>query len=221
MIVWLASYPRSGNTLLRMALYHLCGVETHSVYDDPLFVQAGMSGVVGHELLPAPVEELAADGETYFVKTHTRPVDDSPAVCVVRDGRDVMVSLAKYNLAFNPQGEGAGGEFSRLVEDIVTASGGDDHWGEHVLSWAEAGAFLVRYEDLVAAPEAWLRGISCNLDLGLRVGGTMPGFGELHARWPKFFRSGRVGEWRKEFPPDLYELFWERHGEAMRRFGYV
>ena len=33
-IVWLASYPRSGNTFLRIVLHRLYGVPTYSVYDD-------------------------------------------------------------------------------------------------------------------------------------------------------------------------------------------
>ena len=34
MVVWLASYPRSGNTFLRIVLHRLYGVPTYSVYDD-------------------------------------------------------------------------------------------------------------------------------------------------------------------------------------------
>ena len=34
MIVWLASYPRSGNTFLRVVLHNVYGVSTYSVYED-------------------------------------------------------------------------------------------------------------------------------------------------------------------------------------------
>ena len=36
MIVWLAAYPRSGNTLLQLFLKQVFGVHTFSLYDDPL-----------------------------------------------------------------------------------------------------------------------------------------------------------------------------------------
>jgi hypothetical protein len=221
MIVWLASYPRSGNTLLRMALHHMCRVKTYSVYNDPLFVNEGMSDAVGHEILPAPVGELAAREETYFVKTHARSANKSPAVCMVRDGRDVMVSLARYNMAFAHPMKAEGLDFYQLMHDIVTASEGNAHWGKHVLDWAESGAVIVRYEDFVAEPEVQLREILRDLGLSLQVSGSLPDFGKLHAKWPRFFRKGEAGAWRDEFPDDLLGPFWERHGEAMRRFSYV
>jgi hypothetical protein len=221
MIVWLASYPRSGNTLLRMAFYHLCKIKTYSVYNDPLFVNEGMSEIMGHEILPAPIEELAARKGTYLVKTHARSAGKDAAVCMVRDGRDVMVSLAKYNMAFAHPSKAGKLDFHQLMHDIVTASEGNDHWGEHILDWAESGAVVVRYEDFVAEPEARLRGILRDLNLNLQVSGRLPDFGELHATWPKFFRKGEAGTWRGEFPDDLLDPFWENHGEAMRRFGYA
>ncbi len=53
MIVWLASYPRSGNTFLRLVLHRLFGVPTYSVYedDDPVAQRVGPE-LVGyrHEL---------------------------------------------------------------------------------------------------------------------------------------------------------------------------
>lgn len=33
MIVWVSSYPRSGNTFLRIALKHLYGIRTSVIYD--------------------------------------------------------------------------------------------------------------------------------------------------------------------------------------------
>jgi hypothetical protein len=42
----------------------------------------------------------------------------------------------------------------------------------------------------------------------------------LHARFPEFFRSGRVGEWQQGIPAHLLELFWELNGQAMQLAGY-
>lgn len=59
MIVWLASYPRSGNTYLRMLLHQLHGLKTYSVYDDPLLeLLDGSAEAVGHEKLPGSLDGL-------------------------------------------------------------------------------------------------------------------------------------------------------------------
>lgn len=54
MIVWLASYPRSGNTFLRVLFRHVFGIETYSVYNDLLDIgsDGDISAVTGHRPLP-------------------------------------------------------------------------------------------------------------------------------------------------------------------------
>src|SRR5690348_16713218 len=91
MITWLASYPRSGNTLLRAILREMFGVQSYSLYDDkndfgnkPEVAEA--VGHVSHGRTPEEFYRFAADSsEMYFVKTHEAPRDDSPAIYVVRD----------------------------------------------------------------------------------------------------------------------------------------
>jgi hypothetical protein len=219
-IVWLASYPRSGNTLYRLLLHCLCGVVTYSIYDDPQFERMGISEVIGHRLLPASLDELASSGETYFVKTHTRPRDDGPAVLVVRDGRDVMVSLARYSTDTD---RSARQTYREVLWDLVTAGSGHDHWGEHVTSWRRRSALtaVVRYENLLTDPVGEVeRSLA---EAGFRTRPTeaaLPEFGELHARWPGFFRRGRPGAWREEMDSLYQEMFWLHHREAMECLKY-
>jgi hypothetical protein len=95
-----------------------------------------------------------------------------------------------------------------------------------VLLWLgrEETTYVIRYEDLLAEdPRVPVRRA---LDaLGVRLptmpGATIPAFSELQARWPEFFRAGRVGAWRGEMASDLEELFWVRHGQAMLAMGYA
>ena len=56
MIIWIASYPRSGNTLVRTILHRSFGVESHSLYDQ--IENEAMVPVTGHVSLPAPREEF-------------------------------------------------------------------------------------------------------------------------------------------------------------------
>src|SRR5437879_528140 len=91
----LASYPRSGNTFFRVILSHRYGLTVHT--DRPPPAEWGKIGLV------------AGAGEPLFYKTHGLPEagDTRPAVYIVRDGRDALVSYAHFTLAYAQQPEAA------------------------------------------------------------------------------------------------------------------
>ena len=69
MIVWLASYPRSGITFARIALHYLFGISSRTVYpiaDDVPTIQP----VIGQLPPEMSLAEMAAAPEHCFVKTH-------------------------------------------------------------------------------------------------------------------------------------------------------
>ena len=229
MVVWLASYPRSGNTLARIALHHLYGLETGSLYPDRVLVEAGAAETVGHVAGPAPLEAWAGDGALHFVKTHEPASDDGPALYVVRDGRDALVSHAHYMATYAadlPPGfaDGPGDPAANILRPLVS----DGHpaygtWSDHVLGWLDRSPApaVVRYEELATDPEKVLAPAFKELRLTLPgTGDPMPSFEELHRRWPGFFRRGVAGGWRSVMDDELERLFWSRHGEAMERLGY-
>ena len=96
MIVWLASYPRSGNTALRILLKAKFGLSSYSEYGDPLDIAAnpGGSAAVGHVTHGLDPEEFLQEArksrKTYLIKTHGHPTDGSKAIYVVRDGRSAI-----------------------------------------------------------------------------------------------------------------------------------
>ncbi len=237
MIIWLASYPRSGNTYYRMLLHHAAGFASQTAYDHSLMERIGAAAVVGHQARTRPLAALQADEALHFVKSHELPADANPAVYIVRDGRDVLVSYAHFlndtARAKEPlqrarrrllQRLGID-DFRRTLARLIVDSEKWGGWSNHVLSWTvhRSGAVtaVVRYEDLVAAPLATLRR---SLDeLAIPAGPLQdetPDFASLQQRWPGFFRQGRAGAWRDEMPGDLHALFWERHGPAMEALGY-
>jgi hypothetical protein len=237
MIVWLASYPRSGNTYLRLLLFHGLGLQTYSEYNDPLIEQLDMSEAVGHATLPGPLAEVVARPQQYFVKTHGLPIDDNPAVYLVRDGRDAVVSHAHFLSDFMRHRGLLGRaerwlgvpKFGTLLRQLIAGHRRLDRWryggwSRNALAWTqrERGPLLVvRYEDLVAAPDVWLGKVAEMFNL--RGGGQAlpaPDFESLHARWPQFFRKGRSGAWRDEMTEEIQALFWQHHGEGMRALGY-
>jgi sulfotransferase family protein len=239
MIVWLASYPRSGNTYLRLLLHHSLGMNTYSVYDDPLIEELELSDEVGHVRLPGPLETLAQAAELYFVKSHELPTDDRPAVYLVRDGRDAVVSYAHFLCAFFKH-RGVMGQigqrlfpqdFGRMLRDVIIGHrrlgrwqyGG---WSQNVLAWTRrprCQTLVVRYEELVAQPDVWLGKIA---EMFRVQGGggrptSVPDFARLHERWPQFFRRGRPGAWKDEMPAEVQALFWHHHAEGMAAMGYA
>jgi hypothetical protein len=234
MIVWLASYPRSGNTFFRILLNHLYGIKTHSIYDDKFFERSGASTTIGHELLPTSIQELDRSEEVFFVKTHALPSDSKPAVYLVRDGRDSVVSYARYQIEFVqrrtrlerlkdhffPQDR-----FYDTLKDTIENERDGRGWGNHVFSWRrdhQGPMVTVRFEDLVSDPAPQVTNALETLELPVPpLEGQPPTFEELHNKWPTFFRKGKTGGWREEMPDDLHELFWEIHGDAMGAMGYT
>jgi len=100
-VTWLASYPRSGNTLLRVILKHCFGQASQSIYSDAEFSDPTVCAMVGHEPVGhdpnAFIQQARQDGRSLYVKTHGLPATDRhPAITVVRDGRSGVVSHAHF-----------------------------------------------------------------------------------------------------------------------------
>ena len=228
MILWLASYPRSGNTFFRVVLHHVYNLKTFSVYDE---AEAGVADVTGHEKLPAPLAELAAAPETYIIKTHNLPQDNAPAVYLIRDGRDAIVSHANYLLSFRMKGkeipfpDDPACRFERVLEDLIADKPRFGGWSTNVRAWAgrlRAKTVVIRFEDLIASPQAEVeKGIAAlGLNLGVLSGVVVPDFASLQAQSPEFFRKGKPGAGRDEMPERLHQLFLRHHRVVMEQFGY-
>ncbi|MEU6249561.1 sulfotransferase domain-containing protein [Glycomyces sp. NPDC047010] len=226
MIVWLSSYPRSGNTFFRIALQRLYGVPTYVVYDVD-----GVAAQIGPELMdarerPASFAAMRASPEVHVVKTHRQRGDaviaaEDRAICLVRDGRDSTVSWARLNTR-------DGGDFAAEARTmILRRSGGTGGWGQNVLSWRRSEApapVWVRFEELIADPVAVVREAVGEAvpELEPVPDAQVPSFAELQAHDASFFRAGATGMHRAELPPDLHELFWAQpdNAAAMAGLGY-
>ena len=234
MIVWLASYPRSGNTFFRSLLNSLYNEAAYSVYNERTIERMGMASILGPRKPPGTVAEMQRAERVFFVKTHELPSDESPAIYLVRDGRDASVSQAHF-LIGGPMGVPRRASvrvraawkllgynrYVRTLEGVVSSG----EWQDHALAWTgnhrSGPTFVLRYEDLISDPvrrtQEALEGVGMFLEPRL---GTPLTFDALHARWPHFFRRGVVGSWREEMPEDIHEMFWRRSRTAMLRFGY-
>ncbi len=228
MVIWLASYPRSGSTLARIATRYSFHLPTKTIYTGPeTDTDIVMRKLVVGERTYITFAEMAASPDPYIVKTHELPPEnDHPAVYLVRDGRDTLVSYAHFIL-YTANGIEVGSDraaFLRVLREIITSNDHFGGWGPNALAWQQrkAPTATIRFEDPVADPGAVLQQALATLgqEAAVRGGESMPSFEDLHAVIPWFFRKGKVGAWRDEMPDELHKLFWERHREAMIRFHY-
>ncbi len=182
-IVWLASYPKSGNTWVRAFLHnYITQPKTaHSINRlidfsvsecaAPFFRQPGETLTVEQVQAKRPLvhEELTRlHPDLVFVKTHNAnlalhgiplctPEHTAGALYIVRDPRDVALSFANFT-------QKSVNEIIELMASPGAANATDDvqvfellsSWSEHVRSWVGAPRrLLTRYEDLLAEPERY------------------------------------------------------------------
>jgi len=217
MIVWICSYPRSGNTLTRIILKRCFGAGSYAVYNSDR--PGKLAEFTGHRQFDGTVAQLQtaarADSRPWFIKTHGTDVPDGErALYVVRDARAAMASYRRFR--------------SRSVrcelplEDFVLGRPPLPSWSEHV-AWAQARdpqtTLILRFEDLTDPSNEVLERLSAFI--GLPVLGRLDvGFEALHAVNPELYGVGRNDPGIAEVEAACSALFWKTHGEAMRALGY-
>ena len=229
MIVWVASYPRSGNTFARVVLTHLYGVPTRDVYQhedqgSAQYDALGMGNLVGH----AGLDSLTAADRAVpsFVKTHELPSDRKPAIYIVRDGRDAITSYAHFALNFEDyvSADVYPFAFHETVRNLIISKDCFGGWSKHVKKWTRrwAPTAVIRYEDLVVDPIETIRGAMAKLQLRLPElpDVKIPPFEELNKTSPTFFRRGKIGSYLDEMTPAERDIFWKQHGKVMTSLGY-
>jgi glycosyltransferase involved in cell wall biosynthesis len=226
-MIWLASYPRSGNTLMRNILYEVYGLSSGEFHREE-----------GHYL-----------EEDYFshpfVKTHLLPLQLEPsdssirAVYIVRDGRDALVSMARQRQDIvSPGSDFRENLMAAIFAEKGTFFGG---WSGNAETWARRADIIIRYEDLIADPIGQAERLRSIMVLPEPDRTKIPDFGTLKSgratygarkNWgyteeqsrelaDKAFRKGKAGSWKEEMPDDLHDIFWTYHGETMLRLGYT
>jgi glycosyltransferase involved in cell wall biosynthesis len=225
-IVWLASYPRSGNSFLRVILKSAFDIPSDSVYPPRSDVSGGVLCEVRDGFVPGrSLGDMALAADLCFLKTHELPGDDDyPALYVVRDGRDAIVSYSHYALEVTPQRANPRPDSVLSMMRILVQS--DAHfggWARHVTAWTsrKASTEVIRFEELIVDPVPVVARALQRLGIPhQRTTFSLPSFAELRAKAPEFFRAGRVGGYREEMPPELEDLFWSRSAGAMRRYSH-
>ena len=217
-VTWLASYPRSGNTLLRMILKNCFGLSSQSVYADADFVDPQLADAVGHETVGdnprSFVARAQAEGRRLYVKTHELPPGRHlPVIYVVRDGRSAVVSYLHYLRQV------LGHEVA--LTDVISGRMGP-LWSAHVRGWAlepRQNRLVVRYEKLAAGDAESLNAIAAFIGRPLQNLPAMS-FARLNELNPSFFRRGSDAANIAELDGEAATLFERLHGETLRAMGY-
>ncbi len=219
MIVWLASYPRSGNTLLRVILNHVFGLKTWSLYNDTLDLGADQAtaDIVGHQFLDPnfSIAAAAVDDGCWLIKTHDYPEDNRKSIYIVRDGRETLTSYLFYYKNILKQ--------DMSLSDLISGLTPFGSWSNHLAAWnplSREETLLLRFEDIVDDSNGCITDIATFLNIE-PISKHMPTFDELQLVNSKFFRSGKNDTWKTVFNSADHERFWELHGSTMVEYGYT
>jgi FkbM family methyltransferase len=222
MITWLASYPRSGNTLLRLILKNVFDQPSFSKHDDAADIGSDprLADLVGHQFLTGKwADESArfqADAECKLVKTHDPPEDDSPAIYIVRDGRSACRSFYHYLKEF-PH---LRARFSLM--DVICGFTPFGSWSDHLTDWnpqKRPRTLLLKYEDLLNRPDAGIAQLAEFLQLAPRRN-WQNRFDELRPLNPRFFRAGESNDPKTALAGEDAAVFWAQHLDWMRQLDY-
>ena len=278
MIFWLASYPKSGNTWIRMFLrsYFLSSNQKFSLNE---------KGMHDFEVLNFPTPELLKNanidysnfhniaknwvtlqdiinlnGKLNFLKTHngnfnlgnypfTNTDNTIGGIYIVRDPRDVVLSYANHFGLDNSEStnmlmdkESCEQYFDKkLNEKYLRSLMGS--WSMNYLSWRHYKGrkiHLMKYEDLVENPKKnffkmleYINSIiSINIDQNKisksveetafdRLQNLEESEGFIEVGKGKFFRKGKVGEWKEKLDPKLIKKIEDHFRKEMMELDYL
>ncbi len=224
-IVWLASYPKSGNTWTRAFLHNFIK-QGDSVYNIN-----EMNALSTHNAL------VTHDG----VPLHT-PQYTAGAVYITRNPLDVAISYSFHmdmtvDEIIEVMGE-KGYLFPTNEKSVFQIQGA---WSEHVFSWTKRPSpsmFVMRYEDMLDRPFDTFGDLVEFLHLprdplrlrnaidlssfkNLQEMETTEGFRERPKHAEKFFREGKAGQWKADLSVNQIKRIVKQHREQMERFGYL
>ncbi|HTD14215.1 MAG TPA: sulfotransferase domain-containing protein [Chthoniobacterales bacterium] len=226
--IFIAGYPRSGNTWMQ-------------------YLIAGVMLDLNPRLAPDPlVQSLVPDvhltkfykrfGTPTFFKTHHLPQPEYRRVIyLVRDGRDAIISYFHFLAAL--------GEAPDFLKLVTTGEGlFPCRWHEHIEAWLAnphgAEMMIIRYESLKQDIVGELKRISQFAGLErdrsmlerIAQNSTFAAMSERERKlgwqdaWPKdkaFVRRGIVGSFRDEMPEAVLEAFMKSSMPALKRLDYL
>ncbi|MBS3955227.1 MAG: sulfotransferase domain-containing protein [Methylomicrobium sp.] len=216
--IWLASYPRSGNTFLRTILWQCFGLRSASIYPNDLGGNSRLEAYVGHFEYEPDKHACYPESGPLLVKTHEYPQDDHPAIYVIRDGRAACVSLRNFY------------KNSLSLEAVVEGQHQFGIWSNHVKSWnpwARPNTLLLEYENMINDLPATLNSISTFLAREI-INEHLPERNTIAGVDDRKAISGVDGQWvtsqkcwRPELSGELLNRFNALNHDLLKKAGYL
>ncbi len=247
--ILVVGYPKSGNTWLTRLTAELLAAPVRGFWNEPTAIEIAVEGAwrksgfdvyKGHQ----PFEHVRRDFEVKDI------------VYVVRDVRDVVVSGSHYfsfrsrtltgrlgraaRWLWPPSPEA---ETRRRVDRMLNAAAAGDAsvspwcamtWDSHVADYLDAGAFVVRYEDMLHTPESECGRLLQHLGVHssaerIRAAIARHAFASAKMRFAMsgdskraaFLRQGSSGGWIKALSSEQSAFCAERFAPTLGRLGYL
>jgi len=188
--IYIATYPRSGTTLMQMMIYQLTspGELTFQHAEDVMpFFEKAVRGKLDLSVLPSP----------RVFKTHLpyRIVSRQPGryVYVSRSGKDVLISYFHfYRTYIDPRQT-----LPSFCDAFLAGKVQYGSWFRHVLDWAEhqndCNTLFLRYEDLIRDLTGGVHRVTRFLDLQMSE--------EQHTRVLDRCQIGFMRQYEEKFKP--------------------
>lgn len=208
-VVWLASYPRSGNTMLRIILAQCFGLPSAAIYGETLDGNDTLKQLTGSLTASAAGVFDFGNVPVRILKTHGRPQDGSKAIYVMRNGVDATASFHDHGKRQVPIGT------------LIHGRPGLPTWSEHVNWWMpreRPDTLLLRYEDVIADMGSSIDRIAAFIGIAPSCH-AIPSRDELAAVDGRWVRSATAAN-RTRLTPDQVAAFWRVNGAVMREYGY-
>jgi len=213
-MIWLVSYPRSGNTFTRNVFYHVYGLAS------------GAYSLENDQRLDPDTGEQYPIIKTHLLPTHVPLQVDDIIVYLVRDGRDSLVSEAHHRRDIVVPGS----DWHENLEEAITAPPDQPcgNWSSNVNSWSKQAHLTIHFEQLIKDPIGQIEKLRELTKLPAPQIDQLPNF-ELQKnggcryggkKLDLFFRKGEIGSWKKEMPKKLQWLFLKFHGDTLSSLGY-
>ena len=275
-IIWLASYPKSGNTWFRIFITNLLSdsgqpasindlkeatiSSSRKIFDD--YTGLSSSDMTFEEIdrLRPDVYKLQSEEseELLFKKAHDKfyfvdkqkplfpPEISKGCIYFIRNPLDVLVSFAYHSAkpvdkmvkTINNSDYAFCDRNDRQVNQLRQLLGS---WSDHVKSWTEQTLIpvhVMRYEDMIRQPvDTFTRAVDfLHLDYSsqkieeaikksdfniLTQQEKESGFKEKMIKSKKFFRKGKIGDWRNYLDDKQVKEIIQHHREMMKKFGYL
>ncbi len=168
-IVWIASYPKSGNTWVRFLVHHLL----HGPAESSATLNERIPPILKDRSFPVPDGGFVCS-KTHFVcvPSHPRLAETDRAVYIIRNPRDVALSALNYRRLGGMPDSIPDAKYLRAFiahrGDPEWARQGFGSWPQNIQTWTAPLPFPVltlRYEHLKSDPIDQARAIASFLGL--------------------------------------------------------